>query len=425
MPVCYFNADYDTKYRCDYKVNDSSIEITVDYDIEDEIEAVNGVKVFGSNTVYKKRDILIVDFANKMNYLAKNAVCTGNNQVYGSADGGAKTRFRSRTFFVHSSPEKLSQLPITPKVSKIKVLSKVITDWIGHPSLQIAKSKSDYIIKLSKENNGKNIAINRNYIKQIVAADNWLSQRDGKKNNITIDFDGYIELVLTKRVNYDKVYEFVNELLIFLQLYCPNRMSVDAIQVMVDGIYYGLQLPLMEVVNEEEYVETVVNGSLLSFLNTCYTAIPYRNSKTEIRNIPYIVMNTSRSIEDNFLMFYRFIECFYKKTRPSERSKFVSCSINDHYANNHNLSEDQIDKYSQKIICLRNHYVHSGYYIKNSSLRICFEKEGRRKNPKDYTVNNIDIKWIYDRTNILYRISIDIIYREMLGYQEYNFQKHF
>ena len=120
MPVCYFNADYDTKYRCDYKVNDSSIEITVDYDIEDEIEAVNGVKVFGSNTVYKKRDILIVDFANKMNYLAKNAVCTGNNQVYGSADGGAKTRFRSRTFLFTAVPKSFRSFRLRPKLVKLK-----------------------------------------------------------------------------------------------------------------------------------------------------------------------------------------------------------------------------------------------------------------------------------------------------------------
>lgn len=48
-----------------------------------------------------------------------------------------------------------------------------------------------------------------------------------------------------------------------------------------------------------------------------------------------------------------------------------------------------------------------------------------RKIPKDYTVSNLDISWIYERTKILYRITLDIIFRKMLGYDNYKFEKHF
>lgn len=196
--------------------------------------------------------------------------------------------------------------------------------------------------------------------------------------------------------------------------------------VMVDGEYYELPLPETEIRYREKDVEISVKENLLEFLKRCYTAIPYRNSKAEIRNIPYIIMKTSRSLEDNFLMFYRFIECFYKKQSILDiTSKFVSYSIREHYAERYKLSEEQIERYAQEIISLRNHYVHSGYFIKNSSLRISFEKVNKCRNPKDYTVNDVDTRWIYDRAMILYKVVIDIIFCKMLEYKDYNFKQNF
>lgn len=425
MPVCYFNAEYNAKYNCDYEIKDGTMEIVVDYDIMDEVETVNGVRTYGVNTRFDKRDILIIDSHSKKNYLAKQAFWAGSNELFGTPDSGAQTKFRAHTYFEHGGIDELTDLPVTPKVNKIKIFSKSIIDWIGCPSLEIIKSENCYTIKLSKEYEGSSITLNSNYIKQITVSDNWSSVRSRKDNNITIDFSGYIELELTRRVNYDKVPEFVNELLIFMQLYSPDRFYVDTIYVMVDGTYFILNVPLLEIKHSDKYIERTVNDNLLDFLKKCYTRIPYRNSKTEIRNIPYIILKTSRSVEDSFLMFYRFIECYYKKETPEARRKFISFGINEHYANKHSLSENQIENYTQEIICLRNHYVHGGYYIKNSSLRVSFDKIGRRKNPKDYTANNVDIHWIYDRTKILYHIVIDIIYRNMLGYSEYRFTKHF
>ena len=40
---------------------------------------------------------------------------------------------------------------------------------------------------------------------------------------------------------------------------------------------------------------------------------------------------------------------------------------------------------------------------------------------ENYTLNNIDVKWIYERTKILYSIAIDIIFKNMLGYEKYEF----
>ena len=312
-----------------------------------------------------------------------------------------------------------------PKVSRIRVFSKSINKLIGYPSLKMEKSDKEYVIKLSKEKSNKSISLNNDGIKDIVVSDDWTSKRE-KTGNLIINFNGYIEITLTKRNNYTEVSSFVNELVIFMQLYFPDNFSVDKIWCMVDENYYELITNQMEVKCTKRYTEKTVEVGLLEFLSNCYNKIPYRKSKNEIRNIPYIVINTSRNIEDNFLMFYRFIECYYKKQNITNiRKRFVSYSIRNNYASAINWTDEQIESYSQEITCLRNHYVHSGYFIKNSSLKISFEKIDGKKNPKDYTVSNLNISWIYERTKILYRITLDIIFREMLGYDDYNFEKRF
>ena len=53
-----------------------------EYEIEEEIEAVNGVKIWTSSMEFRKRDILLVDVQKKKNYLLKNAWYAGNSAVY-------------------------------------------------------------------------------------------------------------------------------------------------------------------------------------------------------------------------------------------------------------------------------------------------------------------------------------------------------
>lgn len=70
--------------------------------------------------------------------------------------------------------------------------------------------------------------------------------------------------------------------------------------------------------------------------------------------------------------------------------------------------------------------MHSGYYIKNNSLKITFKNiDKNTPNPKNYIENNVDIDWIYNKTKILYDIVINIIFSNMLNYNDYKYEKHF
>lgn len=425
MAVCFFNNDYDKSFECEYSVKDNGIEVFVNYDIDDEIKPnKHGAIIWGTDTKVNDRDILIIDYKNKENIMLKDAYYSGHSSVYGTPDGGYTTKFFSNIYFSNSDFNNLCQLPKTPKVKKIKLYSNAVNNFIGYPSLRTVENEEEYTIKLKRESQTKQIELNKNYIKNVIVGDSWNSRHSFKEYNIDIKLNGYIEIELTKRVNYDKVYEFVYELIIFMQLLYPNKFDISKIHVMVDDKYYEMFLPLKTIEYQNKFIEPSVKDDILVFLEKCYNSIPYRNSKAEIRNIPYIVLNTSRGLEDNFLIFYRFIECYYKKQNIV--NNFINHSIVNNYKKSDKMTEEEIEKLSQQIVSLRNQYVHSGYYIKNNSLKIKFKDlDENIPNPKNYTENNVDVDWIYNKTKILYDIVINIIFENMLGYKEYKYKKHF
>jgi len=427
MAICYLNSDYNNKYSCNYEIHDSGIDVTVDYDITDEIKAIDGVKAFGNNTEFANRDILIVDSNNKHNYLVKDAVYFGHSMVYGTPDGGCKTKFHSYKFLCNGDPNKLSQLLPQPKVKKIRLYSKAIDKLIGYPSLTITTSKKEYIINLKKGASPRTISIGINNIKTISVDDSWSVDTEyNNSENILIDFSAYVEIELFKRTNLNTINEYINELIVFLQLYYPDQFIISKIVVLVDNDYYQINTPTLEIRENSNRNSRAVNCDILDFLKKCYSSIPYRKGKPEVRNIPYLIIKSSRSIEDNFLMFYRFIECYYKKqTIDGIEKSFISYSIKNNYISNNKTISENIDYLSQEIVCLRNKYVHSGYYLKNNCLGIKFNDRDKQSHHDNYTVNNVDIKWIFERTDILYDIAIDIVFKNMLGFEKYTFNRRF
>lgn len=421
MAVCYFDEKYEEKYDCKYEIKDDGIELIVNYDIMDEIPAINGVRTYGSNTKFKNRDILIIDNETRMNYLLKAAHYCGYSEVLGSPDGGYKTKFSTRYYFKNGNYEKLCNIP-NNNIRKIRVYSKLINEFIGYPSLSKEETENEYIIKLKRDAIKQKIEINSNNIKSIETSDNWKSELSRKNNKIDIELNGYIEIEMDKCISYEEVYDYVNELTIFFQLLKPCKFDIDKIAVEIEGFFYELCCPTNEIKYKDSYVNNSVKENLLQFLFKCYTTIPYRNSRNEVRNIPYIILNTSRNIEDNFLMFYRFIECYYKQQNIKDiQTTFIKYSIENNYKD----KIENIENIVQEIICLRNHYVHKGYYIQNKKLFIAFPKIDKKANPKNYIAENIDFNWLYERTKILYEIVIDIIFKNMLQYDNYEFNKHF
>lgn len=422
MAVCYFNKDYEKIFNCEYEKKNGGIEVTVEYAIDDEIEPdENGAITIGSNTQDKKRDILIVDSNSKMNYLLKEAGYSGREELYGPPDGRVTTKFFSSCYFYHEDYNKLQELLETPKVKKIRIYSNIVNEFIGSPSVSREKLEKEYIIRLQKEPERKKVEINYNNVKALTISDDW--KYNLIDNEIIIKLDGYIEIEMSRKVKYNEIDKYIYELMIYIQLLRPDKLKVNKITVCVDDAYYGFILPLKENKYKSSNIENSVSDNILVFLSKCYKLIPYRDSKSKIRNIPYVIFDYSRNIEDTFLMLYKTIECYYKKQNiKGITSKFINYSIHNNYSKSKNKTEDEIENLARQIICLRNRYVHYGYYIKNNSLKITFKDlDEKTSKLKNYTLNNIDVKWIYEQTKILYAIVIDIIFKNMLGYEKYKF----
>ena len=149
--------------------------------------------------------------------------------------------------------------------------------------------------------------------------------------------------------------------------------------------------------------------------------MPYRDTEGATRNIPYVVMRPYRNIEDNFLMSFRFLEYYYKAKNPKWKNwKVIKEAIKHHYKDKE-LDKKTIEKEVREIVALRNHYVHSGYYIHETKLLVTYKEDNVEK---EYYVE-ANVSWLRDRVEMLYNLVIDIIFTEILGYQEYSFRNVF
>ena len=271
MAVCFFNKDYDKSFECEYLINDKGIEVIVNYDIDDEIEPDNnGVRTFGINTKFNERDILIIDYQNKINYLLKDACYSGHTNVWGTPDGGSKTKFISGYYYSHKDYNKLCELPKSPDVKKIKLYSSFINELIGHPSLFEETIENELVIKLQRETIKQTIEINKDNIKEIILSDDWNHVHSYKNKDISIKLTGYLEIILEDVINCDDVYDYIREIMIYLQLLRPDKLIIDKVQVFVNDFYYELNIPIKKLDYNGAHIFNSVSDELKNFFPKCY-----------------------------------------------------------------------------------------------------------------------------------------------------------
>lgn len=420
MSVCYFNKDYTQEYRCEYDIVDDGILVNVEYDIYSEIEPINNIIVVGASTEFKTRDILILDSNNKYNYLLKDAYYVGSSSVYARSDCVTKTKFKANLCLRNKDWESIAELPETPKISKLYIYSKSLTNHIHCSGIREEISEKEINIILQRYPEKEIVAIGKNNIRNLSFYDYWSLKTNDDGHKYTIDHLGCMELSLFRKENYNDILKYIYEIIIYFKLFNKNKLKIDYLKVEINSFSFDLFYKFQNLEYNNAYTENSVNDRITDFLSKCYSYIPYRKSKSEFRNIPYIVVNDNRGLEDLFLTYYRFIECYYKKQQiPNITKSFIKYSIKNNYLERGQMLPNNmdVDTISQEIISLRNHYVHSGYYIKNNALNISFG-EGDSRN---YTENKADVMWILERTRILKRISLDIIFHNMLGYDSYKY----
>lgn len=419
MAVCFWGKDIKKNYRCTYSITEDGMSIEVEYDIEEEIPLQNGMRVVGSYN-YPQRDIYVVDSKEHKYYLVKNACYAGNSNRYAGIDSKFITTFQSHIFFEHGNSDKLMEIPENPKCSAIRVFSNDFIRMAGLRSYKKAESDEELTLSINKKAEPIDLAITTDKIKGIIYNDYWENNSNLNTGEFTINITPYIEIQFKHKQYYEDLFRYVFELELYMQLYSKEGFKVDTVWTKIDNSFYRFNCGVRKF-DYKGNKRTSVDGGLVSFLKECYSKIDYAcTTKIWLRNISYAVGPKARNIEDNFLLFYKFIECFYKsKNEKGIAKRFIMKSIEEHDAGR-KYSEEELLKLSREIVCLRNHYVHSGYYIKNGSLRISKPKDddGKYKSFTPYTAT-ADVNWIYSKTELLNNITIDIIYKDILGYKSY------
>ncbi len=417
MAVCFFDNNFNKKYRCTYFIEEEYITVYVEYDIFVEVPVRNGVRAI-SNSNFASRDILIADPDNNEYYLIKHAYYAGINNRYASLDDKSVSIFKSSIYLSNDKYSKLMELPERPKCSSIRIFSKDFLRIESNYSYKKKENDDELLILLKKKNTSSDYEISTSKIKKILFNDWWEQKENWKNGEVVIDIFPYVEIQFKRRQNYDEIFKFIYEFKIYMQLYIKDGFKVDNIWLNIDDTFYKFKCHTRSFEYKEEK-KFIIEDSMASFLKKCYSNIDYAyTNKMWLRNIPYAISQNSRNIEDSFLIYYKFIECFYKsKNEKGIHNRFIAKAIEENYKFK-KYTEKELLNLSREIVCLRNHYVHAGYFIKNSKLKISKSKD----NPdfQEY-IADIDFEWLYNRTDILRKASIDIIYKDILGYENYKY----
>lgn len=410
MIKCFFNGDYKHAYSCEYEYIDDSVLLKVEYDIQsnEAEEVAPGIRIFTENNEFKNRDIVVLDISDNNYFLMKDARFVG----YKSWDifNSYETRFKSEFILINKEVNNL--IDLDTKISKIKILSKTLNRVIGNPSLVEHYSNEELKITLNRNIKRNRLDINTNNIKSISLSDDWNHLHRFKEGTVNINVEGCIELDLINTIDYKDVLSYLNELMIYMQLYIPDSFVIDKVYVSINNIDYEFKCPFPSV-KIRNTIEASVKVNILDFLGNCYKRIPYRNND-EIRNLFYILVRPSISLEDNFLMCYKFIDFYY-----GVRS--VKHPIKESLINNYNGTIEDIDTYAQEIVDLRNHYVHDCYYIKDERIEVLDKRNKKVKK----VIENVNTEWIFDRVKVLFKVCIDITFKNLLKYDDYRYKKEY
>lgn len=414
MPICYFNNDYTKEYQCTYSEFKNSIEVNIEYDIEEnEIEEINGARIISTTTEYANRDILILDNINKINILVKNAFRAGHSNNYSIFGNSSTTKFTSFTYFKEDTVQTLHTLQSNPQTKLIRIYSTSFSDLL--PFINYTKQENNETISytIQKQRTIQRISIEKDYIDSISISNNWKINEKSQKI-VNMNFSYFLEIKLSKQHSFTTIRDFVNELIIYMQLYYPDKFIIDEVKIYINDNFYTYVTNFLSLKPKNCYVHKSVQVDLMTFLKQCYTNVSYRSAKSEIKNLYDVIFKQDRILEDIFNSYYRFIECYLKK--KGYKNNFMSYALEHYYKQSLDY-----EKVAREIITLRNHYVHNGYYIDNHCLTIKYHPS---ETTKTYSVK-ADINWIYNQTLILHEIAVDIIFKEILNYPEYKYKQSF
>ena len=261
----------------------------------------------------------------------------------------------------------------------------------------------------------ESVNINKNNISKIsVQIDNSPDSSNKSSVYIQIDLDEAVDPYKAyDDVGTDKVYDYLEEIAIYFQLFYPSKIKIDHVYTILEDVDQEVDTIIDDVRHEVKIIEDdncfefvtvdlqnfydrvamfnksslsadypTITENILDFLKTCYDKIAYRTCDSYLRNIRHFIFDSSIFIEDSFLCCFRFIELFYKDKKYKDKklnngqgqepecvsnNKIIGEMIKNHY-DKEKLNNKQRKELAFCIVRLRDHYSHYGYYLPRSGI---------------------------------------------------------
>ena len=515
-PSCYFNFKRyihkahtdpipnkkwcESPFRCEYEILDNGIikaKIYYRYmSRELKPDCIGGMLVSCTATsqvsLHKKRDLLIFD--NDKCFLLKNAhvdsdestmVCSAMEYFISyNVDKNrmfkffSKTKVKSIKIFAET-PYKFKTTGRFFKEYNPKIFDKLkdktyLKTLEQYKHREIFVNYNSYLVEVSYISK-ESVNINKNNISKI-------SKQIGNSPDSPNEFSVYIQIDLIEAVDPDKVHDYLEEIMVYFQLFYPSKIKIDQVSTILEDVDQEVDTIIDDVRHEVKIIEDdncfefvtvdlqnfydrvamfntnllsadypTITENILDFLKTCYDKIAYRTCDNYLRDIKHFIFEPSLLIENWFLCCFKFIETFYRNL--SNRREIIKKAIEE-YDGNPNKEDIFLYcfKFTEKYYKdLKNNYmlikraIEEYYYekdnepyghkiIENATKKYgdyadCIVKlrnhysHGGYYLPKNFNnskkISELDV--YNDFLRVLQRIAMNIIFKSILGYESHKF----
>lgn len=392
------------EYIGDYEIIDNNLFLDIyNYVINDD----------SHDNKIKYRAIQIIDLRNKKFFYSPLFMAV--KEYFGIQ---SYVGFKADFYISTSKIEKINNFNEYLVIKSIKFYHPLFNQFFNSSMLKEINEKNMITFLFTYKNSEtREIKIDKNNIEKIVfgsTCGNFTYKRNEQFLNIEIN--NYVEIFLIKGITYDDLYKYIKELNVIVNAYFPENLPFYKTSIStVDGLEYILTNKLLG--NEKSFSGPYYNFhkiDFIKFIEEMYKKISYRTIEDKNFFLPFDINNKHKSIEDEFIYYYRFIDFYIGKLSEIEGKlepknyKRINRFIDENLYLFDFQDKNKINELKNEIVSLRNHYLHEGYYLKNGEFEVKIKPPYMKK---------LDYIWLYNVTKAFKRGVFKILYCNILGFE--------
>ena len=392
MTSCNITSNNSSKlFLGNYELNENFLNVEIqDFD---DVSAEN-YHVFSPEVNYQ--ELLISDFKNNI-HLYSNSFYRTQTTYGGLANlSEYRTKFFLKTKCFEDAQKLIEE---APQIKAITYYHPILNQILKCPCFNYTFDTEHTNFIINNNSNEKIILIQSNNIEKLELGGIYSYSIKNWDHSISIETENYITIHLQTPIDCEDLFEYTNELDIYLNTYCPSKLRSYKTHILTttNKEYEVTHHLLGKNKYQKKHIQTPVKTDFFEFLEKMYKTINFRDAENQNKFSP-LDFKKSLSLENNYLFYFRCIDLYMgeylEKQNPTKKyNTFDKLSIFiDKYLNLFNLDDNCDIQYFKNVLnSLRNQYVHNGYYLSHNE----FDVKSKRKTVGRH---KLDYIWLYKIT---------------------------